>query len=217
MVVLLLVLAAVLAVGDWAAVQQRLVHLEWLLKPAALAVLVAAAVTADLGDAKPWVVVALALGLIGDIALLVPAGPPGSAPRPAFLVGLGAFLLGHLAWIGAFLTHDLHALAFGSGLLVALGVSGLTLGPVLVSARRSAGTPFAAVVAGYAVVLGAAAAFAAGTGAVATAVGGVLFLVSDATLARERFVRPVPHGRLAVIVSYHLAQGLMLIGLVHSF
>ena len=217
MTVVLLVVAAVLAVADWAVVHERFVHLEYLLKPATLAVLVAAAVTADLGDATPWVVAALALGLVGDIALLVPSGPPGSPPPPAFLVGLGAFLLGHLAWIAAFLTRDVHGLAFGSGLLVALGLSGLVLGPVLASAKRSAGTPFAGIIAGYAVVLGLAAAFAAGTAAIATAIGGVLFLLSDATLARERFVRPVPHGRLLVIVSYHLAQGLMLIGLVRSF
>ena len=110
----------------------------------------------------------------------------------------------------------MHALAFAAGLLVAVGISGLVLGPVLAAARRSAGPAFAGIVAVYAVVLGLAAAFAAGTAAVATAVGGVLFLLSDATLARERFVRPVPHGRLLVIVSYHLAQGLILIGLVRS-
>ncbi|WP_375497056.1 lysoplasmalogenase family protein [uncultured Jatrophihabitans sp.] len=215
--VLLLVIAAVLAVGDWVAVHRRLPRLEGLLKPATLALLVSAAATADLGDAKPWVVVALVLGLLGDVALLAPAGPPGAPPRPAFLAGLGAFLLGHLAWIAAFLTRDVHGLAFAVGAVIAVGIGGVVLGPVLAAARRDAGLPFAAIIAAYAVVLALAAAFAAGTGVLATAIGGVLFLLSDATLARERFVRPIPHGRVIVIVSYHLAQGLMVIGLVRSF
>jgi uncharacterized membrane protein YhhN len=52
-----------------------------------------------------------------------------------------------------------------------------------------------------------------GTSAIATAVGGILFLASDSLIAWERFVRRVPQGPLAVIVSYHLAQALILIGL----
>ncbi|HKC29285.1 MAG TPA: hypothetical protein VKB75_14825, partial [Jatrophihabitans sp.] len=67
MPVTLLVIAALTAAGDWAAVQQRLFRVEHLLKPATMALLLAAAATADLGDLKPWVLGALAFGLIGDI------------------------------------------------------------------------------------------------------------------------------------------------------
>jgi uncharacterized membrane protein YhhN len=56
--------------------------------------------------------------------------------------------------------------------------------------------------------------FAVGTGAIATALGGLLFLASDTALAYDRFVRRVPHGPLLVIVSYHLAQLLIVIGLL---
>ena len=42
---------------------------------------------------------------------------------------------------------------------------------------------------------------------------GILFLASDSLIAWERFVRRVPQGPLAVIVTYHLAQALILIGL----
>ncbi|WP_375486675.1 lysoplasmalogenase family protein [uncultured Jatrophihabitans sp.] len=215
--VVLLVLAAVAALVDWWAVARQWVRTRYLSKPAVLALLVAAACVADLGDAKAWVVAALALGLLGDVALLAPAGPVDAPPGTAFLAGLGAFLLGHVAWILAFLTRDSHGVAFVAGLVAALAVGAFALGPVLASARRSAGLPFAAIVAGYAVVLVVAAAFAVGTGREATTVGGLLFLLSDATLARERFVRPVRGGPVSVIVSYHLAQALMLIGLVHAF
>ena len=58
---------------------------------------------------------------------------------------------------------------------------------------------------------------AAGTQHVLTAIGGLLFLVSDTTLARNRFVARVPHGDLLVHVTYHLAQFLIVLGLVVEF
>jgi uncharacterized membrane protein YhhN len=48
----------------------------------------------------------------------------------------------------------------------------------------------------------------------AAAVGAVLFLVSDTVLALNRFVRPVPRGQLVVHVTYHLAQGLLVLSLL---
>jgi uncharacterized membrane protein YhhN len=47
------------------------------------------------------------------------------------------------------------------------------------------------------------------------AVGAGLFLVSDTLLALNRFVRPLPHGSLAVHMTYHLAQGLLVVSLWH--
>jgi uncharacterized membrane protein YhhN len=52
---------------------------------------------------------------------------------------------------------------------------------------------------------------------VATAAGGVLFLASDTVLAHDRFVRRLHPGPLAVIVSYHLAQLLIVIGLIRHW
>jgi uncharacterized membrane protein YhhN len=44
--------------------------------------------------------------------------------------------------------------------------------------------------------------------------GAVLFYASDATLGWNRFVRPLPRGDLAVMVTYHLAQILLFLALV---
>ncbi len=63
------------------------------------------------------------------------------------------------------------------------------------------------------IALSAVAVLGVGTAAIATAAGGILFLASDSLIAWERFVHRVPHGPLAVIVTYHLAQALILIGL----
>lgn len=208
--VILLVIAAGLAVGDWIAVHQRLFHLEYLLKPATMAVLVAAAAVADLGPEKPWVVAALVFGLLGDIGLMLSSGPAD----PPFLAGLGAFLVGHVCYLVAFAGVGLNGLAIFAGLLVVSGIAGLTLPAVLRGAARSAGRLFAGIVAGYAATLAAMTVLGVGTAIVATAVGAVAFLCSDTLIARDRFVAPVRHGNVLIILTYHLAQFLILIGLI---
>ena len=214
MTVTLLAAAAALAVGDWVAVHLRLFRVEYLVKPATLALLVAAACVADLGPSKPWVVAALALGLLGDVGLML---SKDGRPDPPFLAGLGAFLAGHVCYLVAFLRHGVHGVDLLAGGLVVLGVAGLALPAVLRGAARAAGREFAGVVAGYAAVLAAMTVLGVGTGAIATALGAVLFLCSDTVLARARFVARMPHGELLVITTYHAAQFLILLGLVRTF
>jgi uncharacterized membrane protein YhhN len=209
--VTLLVIAGVLAVGDWVAVQQRLFHVEYLLKPGTLAVLTAAAVVADLGDIKPWVVAALVLGLLGDVGLML----SGGHTDPPFIAGLGSFLFGHICYVIAFAIVGLTGLATVAGLLVTGGIAGLMLPAVLRGAARSAGLVFAVIVGGYAATLAAMTVLGVGTGIVATAIGAVSFLCSDTLIARDRFVARVRHGKLLIIVTYHAAQFLILIGIVY--
>jgi uncharacterized membrane protein YhhN len=204
-------LTALVAVADWFAVARRLHHVELVAKPATLVLLIVAAGFADLGDAKPWVIAALVLGLLGDIALLF-AGE-GAADAP-FMVGLGSFLLGHIAYVVAFAVHGVRLLNVLAGLLVVLGVTMLALPRVLRGANRSAGPGLATVVGVYAGLLGAMTVFGVGTTAILTAIGAVLFLGSDLTLAWGRFVQPLLRGPILVIVTYHLAQLFIVIGLV---
>jgi uncharacterized membrane protein YhhN len=211
--VLLLIVAAVLAVGDWLAVQFRVYRIEYVLKPAVLALLVAAAAVSDVdSQLKPWVIAALALGLLGDIGLMLSDG----GPDVPFIAGLAAFLLGHVAYIIAFTKLGLHGLDLLAGGLIAAGVAGLALPAALRGAARAAGREFALIVAGYAGVLASMTVLGVGTGAIAVAVGAVLFLISDAMIARERFVAAVPVGRLLIIVTYHVAQVLILVGLIRA-
>ena len=63
----------------------------------------------------------------------------------------------------------------------------------------------------YMVVISAMVVTAFGTASAWAIVGALLFYVSDATLATNRFVRPLPQGNLAVMTTYHLGQlGLVL-------
>lgn len=212
MTVALFVAAAAVAVLDWVAVEQRFFRIEYLAKPLVLALLLASAVA---GGADGWLVAALGCGLVGDVALLV-ADDRSTTVQPAFVLGLGAFLVGHACYLVAFVRFGVTGVDVLAGALVAAGIATLALPAVLRGAARAAGTPFAAVVAAYAAALAAMAMLGVGTGLLLTALGAQLFLVSDVVLARERFVARMPHGPLAVIVTYHLGQGLILLGLLRA-
>ena len=216
MTVALLAVAGLAAVGDWFAVGRRLTHLEYLLKPLVMVALIAAAATADLPVVKPWLVAALAFGLGGDVGLML-SDTRASRPDPPFLLGLASFLAGHVCYLAAFARYGVHGVSVLAGALIVGGAAVLVLGRVLAGARRAGGQELMAVVGLYALALAAMATLAVGTEALATAAGGLLFLSSDLVIGFERFVAPVRRGPMLVIVTYHLAQALILVGLIHSF
>jgi uncharacterized membrane protein YhhN len=161
------------------------------------------------GGSRPavrrWVLAGLVLSLGGDVALLW--------PRHGFLPGLVSFLLAHLAYLWAFTRGGVRLAARPLpfvlyGALAALilwqlwpGVPGGLRIPVLayvlclasmaaqasVVALQSRGTP------------------QAWRGGV-LALGGALFLASDALLATHRFAAPLPLSGLWILSTYWLAQ-----------
>jgi uncharacterized membrane protein YhhN len=211
MTIAFLVLAGVAAVVDWVAVARIWARVEHVMKPLTLALLIVAAVFADMGHAKPWVVGALALGLLGDVALMFAGEGPDDA---AFMTGLGAFLAGHVAYLIAFARHGVHSWQMFAGGLIVAGISGLVLPPVVRGAHRIGGSILAGAVSVYSAALAAMVILGFGTTAVATAAGALLFLASDSVLAWSRFVRRLLRGDLIVMVTYHLAQVLIVIGLI---
>ncbi|MDT4939279.1 MAG: hypothetical protein QOG80_2950 [Pseudonocardiales bacterium] len=222
MTVAFLILSGVAALGDWAAVARRQRSIEIVLKPATLVLLIVAAALGNLGEAKPWVLTALAFGVIGDVALLFssdappePGAPAEAELDPAFLAGLAAFLLGHLAYVVAFARHGLHGWQAAAGALVVGGAIVLAMPRVIRGARDTGGRALAAIVGGYAAVLATMVVLAFSTAAIATAIGAAVFLASDTTLAWNRFVQPLLRGPVIVIVTYHVAQILIVIGLLH--
>ena len=52
------------------------------------------------------------------------------------------------------------------------------------------------------------------TGEPLVAAGATVFAASDGTLSVNKFVRPVPHARLAIMVTYHVGQGLIVLGVL---
>jgi uncharacterized membrane protein YhhN len=210
--------ALAVAAGDWVAVARRARRVQYVLKPLTMVVLMAAAVS--LGEGNPaatcaFTLVALVLSLAGDVFLMI--------PRDLFVPGLASFLLAHLAYVGAFnptapplgaaLVGVAVVLALGvrvflrlargmnasgqRGLLVPVGLYFVAIGAMVVSAIATVGRPE----------------WDAGHAGLAIA-GALLFMTSDSLIGWRRFVRPVPHGDLAVIVTYHLAQALLVLGLL---
>jgi len=214
--VVLLAVTGLVAVGDWFAVQRHLFRLEYLLKPLTMAVLIAAAATADLPVVKVWIVAALVFGLLGDVGLML-SDKQADKPDLPFMLGLGSFLVGHVCYLAAFARYGIHPKAVIAGALIVGGAAVLVLPKVLGGAMRTGGRELAAVVSLYAAALSGMAILAVGTTATATAIGGVLFLGSDMLIALERFVARIRLGPLLVIVTYHAAQVLILVGLLNSF
>jgi uncharacterized membrane protein YhhN len=200
-----LALAAAAAVVDWWAVAKERKDVEYVAKPAVLVALIAAAaalVPAD-GAVRTAMVIGLTLGLIGDVLLMLDRFVPGAA----------AFLLGHVAYVVAFLMVPLFITALVVGAILLALLLFICAGPILRGAGERAPS-MRAIVSVYLVALGAVLVLGSGTAVAATAAGVALFAVSDALLAYGRFVGPAPGGRVLVHITYHLGQALLVISLL---
>ena len=153
-----------------------------------------------------WLLTALAASLAGDAFLMFDG---------FFLPGLLAFLLAHLAYI-ALLRQDAPWLAapraalvialVGLAVFVLLWIGGL---PAALRAPVAVYVLAIAVMASWAVSR---ATVLADGPAWTVAAGAISFLISDATLAVNRFVMPLPHSAVWVLTTYYAAQCLMVMG-----
>ena len=203
---------AVAAPLDWWSVAVRGRRREWVLKPLVLALLTVTAWLLGAPDSAAgwWLLAALMLSLVGDIALL-------SDSDPRFVVGLGSFLVAHLAFVVAFAHLGLPRAGLGLVGLALVVVMAVVVGRRVVPAARVEGGPaLAGAVAAYMAVIGAMVVAAWATGHPLVALGATVFMVSDAVLALDRFVRPRRFGSLAVMVTYHLAQVLIVLGVLSA-
>lgn len=207
---MILILCSVLALGSaatcWVAVDRGLTTVVRVSKPLFMMALIGLAValgaTASVGGR--FVLVALACGLVGDVALL--------DDRPqAFLIGLAAFLLGHLAYLAAFVGWFTNLPLALLGFLLAGGLAATSGRRVYRAVARSEGQSLGWAVAAYIAVSVAMTTAAGGTGGLLVLLGALLFLLSDLVLALNRFVGPRARAATVVIVTYHLAQALLVL------
>jgi uncharacterized membrane protein YhhN len=159
------------------------------------------------GDGTPvkrWIVIGLVASLCGDVALLW--------PQQGFLVGLVSFLVGHLAYLVAF-TRPVRFLAVPAAFVAYALVAGGILSQLWAGVPAELRVPVVV----YVVALAAMAAQAASVAWLrrgeadaarwrVAALGGALFVASDATLAADRFVGGVPVAGLCILATYWAAQ-----------
>lgn len=203
---LLLGLAILLAMVDWWSVATDRLGVEFMAKPAVIICLigVALAIEVDAGGAsdvqRGVMIAALGASLVGDVVLMT--------PDARFEAGLAAFLLAHVLYVIAMIPDFTVGPALAAGcLIVALGFGVL---PRLLGRVREHGRFLLGAVSAYIVLVTLTGVVAAGTAVLVTAIGGGLFVASDALLGWGRFVGPAPGGRVLVHITYHLGQ----IGLV---
>lgn len=192
-----LIAAILFALIDWVAVAREWRLLEYLAKPAALGFLLLYAATGP--DASRYLIAALMLSLLGDVYLML--------PEQMFPAGLAAFLLAHLAYVADF---DAAALA-RIGWFVGVAVVSAPLASRILRAVHQ--LPLRIGLGLYMAAISLMVASAIASGEIVAIVGALLFFVSDALIALDRFVAPIAGGRLAIIVTYHLGQLLLVIAL----
>ena len=205
------VVTAGLFAADWWAVWHQRHDVERLAKPAAMVGLLTVALLAGATDstAGRWLVLALLLGLVGDVLLL-------EDTPSRFVGGLAAFLVGHLAYVASFVAVGLDRPAWGwVGALVLLAA--LVVGRrILPGAVADGGVVLGVAVGAYMAVIGAMAVTGWATGLPLVGLGASLFVVSDTVLAMGRFVQARRWTSVVVMVTYHLAQALIVAGLLLS-
>jgi uncharacterized membrane protein YhhN len=163
-----------------------------------------------LGASAAFVALALALGVDGAFERAILGGLVLSAVgdafllstrRPAFLAGLGAFLLAHVAYAVAFAGVGRPSPWVGLAVAAVTGAALRALWPHLDGMR--------APVIAYGAAVGAMLWLALGVDAVDVRAGALLFYASDLLVARDRFVRTGLENRLVGLPLYYAGQLLL--------
>lgn len=190
------VATAILAVANWYSRWKHSDRIELITKPLTTIGAIAIAISAD-GPRSATIaaVIALTLCLIGDVALL-PA-------VDQFIVGLAAFLLGHIAFIVMFGLRGLdHWTLSGIGILGCAVLLGTAAVPIVRGASaKGLGIPVRA----YLVVISAMTIVGWATGNWLILLGATAFIISDSILGWGEFVAERAWTHVAIMVTYHAA------------
>jgi len=200
--------AIAFAMLDWYAAWKENRILLYIAKPATLLFIILWTLqVSGWQGAMIWFGLGLVLSLAGDVALLFP-------PR-YFMMGLGFFLLAHLAFIVGFNVQLPPSSWMTFVVAVIVGISGARILRVIRAGIARLPAPKkmmrASLAYGIALALMLLSALLtffnplwSSTAASVSAIGAGFFFISDTTLSYDRFVKKIPHGRFWVHVTYHL-------------
>jgi len=220
MTLVFLILAILLAILDWVAVAGKWKKIEFFAKPAVMLALIALLITK--GGAQGhliWFLMGILFSMFGDIFLML--------PKEQFIPGLVSFLLAHIAYLIGFTTTMpninlpsiilfliIFITAYQIFIRIAAGLDSsqnrdlkipvflytIIISLMLLSALLTLLRPEWRFLTAMAVSLGA-----------------LSFYLSDTFLAWNKFVQPIRHGNLIVIISYHFGQILIVMGAAYHF
>jgi alkenylglycerophosphocholine hydrolase len=172
--------------------------LETISKPLTTVLVIWVAIAADGPHAATVLaVIGLVLCLVGDIALLDAVDK--------FVVGLGAFLVGHVVFIAMFISLHLHRPLWGIAALVILVPHGAIIGRRIVAGASTKDATLEIPVVAYLLVITSMAVVAVMTGRWWAVVGAAAFVASDTVLGWRAFVAEKKWMALTVMVTYHAA------------
>jgi len=195
----------VAAMANWSTRVRPNQTLETISKPLTTILVIWVAVAADgPRGATVLAVIGLVLCLIGDVALLDVVDK--------FVVGLGAFLVGHIVFIAMFATLHLDRPLWGLAAVVVLFPHAAIIGRRIVAGATAQDQALKVPVVAYLFVITAMAVVAVMTGKWWAISGAALFVVSDTVLGWRAFVAEKKWMALIVMVTYHAA----LVGLALS-
>ncbi|WGL15580.1 lysoplasmalogenase [Microbulbifer bruguierae] len=184
-------------------------HGLWMavLKIVPILCLMALAATKLSGTTRTLALLALVFSASGDVLLAI------DFPNH-FVFGLGAFLLAQLAYGCNFLRSP----RFGSRYFALRGMAVVLAALVLARQVLPGAGELALPVVFYivAIVFMALSAAAHGSGSSLLFAGALTFMISDALIAINRFVDPVPLAGTWIMLTYYAAQALLITGLVRA-
>ncbi len=208
-------LALLIALVDWFAVAKNKKTLEYMAKPGVMVALLAYLWSSDgFHGQMVWFALGVFFSLLGDIFLML--------RQERFIAGLVSFFLAHLAYIIG-LNPTPPPVTLPSLILVVIVVA--TTAQIYrrlvdgIAARNLEGLQRPVLL--YSIVISLMLLSALLTlvrvewkafPSLWVSLGALLFFISDATLAWNKFILPLPYGRLRVIIAYHLGQIAIILG-----
>lgn len=125
-----------------------------------------------------------------------------------FLMGLSFFLLAHVLYVASF-SMDYSYRPDSLPWMVLMGVFGLGMGIVLVPRLGKMLLPVM-VYMSVILVMGIFAAMWNGPNPLLLVIGAFIFMLSDAMIAIDRFVKPISWSRYFIMTTYYVGQGMIL-------
>lgn len=212
---LFLWIALIVAIIDWIAVARDWRRVEYIAKPAVIIILLVwLVINKGFSSWMIWFGIGLIFSFVGDIWLLL--------PEKFFIAGLFSFLLTHIAYIIGF-NPTLPQTNIASFILAAfVGISAAQIynkvaAGLIKKEQEDLRIPSLLYTVMISLMLLSALLTLVRTSwdalaAITVSMGALLFFISDALIAWNKFIHSIPNGRLYIMITYHLGQFGIIIG-----